>query len=114
MYCPLCKAEYRDGFTECSDCHIALVATQEEALQAKVSSLWSGDEQHEYDRIFAALNDAGIHYHGDESVEAKPHILGFGVRPHVSTFHYQVWVFEGDLKRAEIAIYAPDSADEVD
>jgi hypothetical protein len=25
MYCPQCKAEYRVGFTQCSDCHVALV-----------------------------------------------------------------------------------------
>ncbi len=24
MYCPQCLVEYRDGFTECSDCHIPL------------------------------------------------------------------------------------------
>jgi hypothetical protein len=26
VYCPQCLAEYRDGFTECSDCRVALVA----------------------------------------------------------------------------------------
>ena len=26
MFCPQCKAEYRDGFSRCSDCDIALVA----------------------------------------------------------------------------------------
>jgi hypothetical protein len=26
MYCPQCRVEYRDGFTECSDCHIPLSA----------------------------------------------------------------------------------------
>jgi putative signal transducing protein len=26
MYCPECGAEYREGFTECSDCHVALRA----------------------------------------------------------------------------------------
>jgi hypothetical protein len=26
MYCPQCGVAYRDGFTECSDCRIALVA----------------------------------------------------------------------------------------
>jgi hypothetical protein len=26
MYCPQCGAEYREGFTECSDCQVALVA----------------------------------------------------------------------------------------
>src|SRR6478609_6300772 len=25
MFCPKCKAEYRVGFTRCSDCHIDLV-----------------------------------------------------------------------------------------
>jgi hypothetical protein len=26
MYCPECRVEYRDGFTQCSDCQVALVA----------------------------------------------------------------------------------------
>ena len=26
MYCPQCGVEYREGFTECSDCQVALVA----------------------------------------------------------------------------------------
>lgn len=26
MYCPQCRSEYRDGFTECSDCHVLLLA----------------------------------------------------------------------------------------
>ncbi len=25
MFCPKCKAEYREGFTECADCKVALV-----------------------------------------------------------------------------------------
>ena len=25
MYCPQCLVEYRDGFTECSDCRVALL-----------------------------------------------------------------------------------------
>ena len=25
MFCPKCESEYRDGFTECADCRIALV-----------------------------------------------------------------------------------------
>jgi uncharacterized RDD family membrane protein YckC len=26
VYCPKCRAEYRDGFTECSDCRVPLIA----------------------------------------------------------------------------------------
>ena len=26
MYCPQCRVEFRDGFTECSDCHVPLLA----------------------------------------------------------------------------------------
>jgi len=26
VYCPQCLAEYREGFNECSDCHVALLA----------------------------------------------------------------------------------------
>jgi len=26
VYCPQCRCEYRDGFTECSDCHVPLLA----------------------------------------------------------------------------------------
>ena len=26
MYCPQCLVEYRDGFTECSDCQVPLLA----------------------------------------------------------------------------------------
>jgi hypothetical protein len=26
VYCPQCNVEYRDGFTECSDCRVALIA----------------------------------------------------------------------------------------
>lgn len=27
MFCPICKAEYRDGFFECSDCNVKLIDT---------------------------------------------------------------------------------------
>ncbi len=28
MFCPQCGAEFREGFTECSDCHVPLVWEQ--------------------------------------------------------------------------------------
>ena len=32
MFCPKCKAEYREGFTYCSDCGVTLVERLEDAL----------------------------------------------------------------------------------
>ena len=33
-WCPKCKAEYREGFTECSTCHVPLVDTLPEEKEA--------------------------------------------------------------------------------
>lgn len=35
MYCPNCKAEYREGFTSCSDCHVTLVKELPEEFEEK-------------------------------------------------------------------------------
>jgi len=35
MFCPKCKAEYRQGFTYCSDCGVTLVERLEDALVFK-------------------------------------------------------------------------------
>src|SRR5437879_12973077 len=44
MFCPLCRAEYRDGFTQCSDCHVGLVRSAEEARSASArDQVSSGD-----------------------------------------------------------------------
>ena len=35
-FCPVCKNEYRPGFTTCSDCKVALVDSLELAAQAVI------------------------------------------------------------------------------
>jgi len=41
MFCPECRAEYREGFTECSDCHVPLAATlPAEAAPEPAESFW--------------------------------------------------------------------------
>jgi hypothetical protein len=38
MYCPLCKAEYREGFVRCSDCQVDLVSRLKQAApEARLS-----------------------------------------------------------------------------
>jgi hypothetical protein len=72
MYCPLCKAEFRQGFSTCSDCHIPLVATQKEAAAVTVDRLWTGDDRKSFESILDALPDAGIPFHSRESIKSRP------------------------------------------
>ena len=60
MYCPLCKAEYRAGFDKCSDCHVGLVSTLEQAKAANVVLLWEGTSQSKFGDMVAALQDANV------------------------------------------------------
>lgn len=67
MYCPVCGAEYRPGFTECSDCQVALVAepprASSEEASAEYSSyvtIWSGDDPLKHAEILETLHEAGI------------------------------------------------------
>ena len=44
MYCPVCKAEYRAGFTECAECHVTLVSElPKEDAPSTYAVLWKGE-----------------------------------------------------------------------
>jgi len=70
MFCPVCKAEYRLGFTKCADCGVDLVKNlpvEEAAVDANVPRdseglelLWSGVSQAISDRIHDDLEAAQI------------------------------------------------------
>jgi hypothetical protein len=106
MFCPLCKAEFRQGFTTCSDCHISLVATQEEANAVAVGRLWIGGSQRTLDRILKALDGQSIPSRFKEIVNVRPQVsvLGIPITPIRSTFEYEVWVFRSDLENGRQAI----------
>jgi len=68
MYCPNCGGEYRDGFTQCVDCEVALVSTPPpvEAPESEpdiglVSVLETGDPA-EMAFSESLLMEAGISY----------------------------------------------------
>ena len=76
MHCPQCLTEYRDGFSECSDCHVALApglppaASSAQHEVALVTVLETSDP-FVVNLGKASLEDAGIRYvvGGDDSTE---------------------------------------------
>jgi hypothetical protein len=72
MFCPQCKAEYRAGFTRCSDCGVKLEVPAIHALvndqpnagsHAEPSAvLWRGQDPVCFSVVLSALDDAGISY----------------------------------------------------
>jgi hypothetical protein len=71
MFCPVCKSEYRPGFTECSDCGVPLVETLDETSAATDNApepktavlLWSGTSVEAEGAINRALEEAKIPHH---------------------------------------------------
>lgn len=87
MYCPKCRAEYREGFTECSDCRVPLVWELPPEPEARgdpdlewVTVLESNDPL-VIGRAKDSLEEAGIPYYlsGDEI--GRRHAL---VGPHLN------------------------------
>jgi hypothetical protein len=69
MFCPVCKSEYRDGFTRCSDCEVDLVRQLADDSEAK-EPLWAGQDASVRDAICERLDAAKI-LHEDDSVESQ-------------------------------------------
>jgi hypothetical protein len=119
MFCPLCKAEYRDGFSKCSDCLIPLVATHEEAAGVAVRRLWTGSSRRNFEDILTALANAEIPCHSKETITTRPGpwlsiLLWRFMRPR-STAVFWVDVLEMDAERAGQAarqVLDPETPDE--
>ncbi len=80
MFCPVCKAEYRPGFTRCSDCDVNLVESlsaqgpagaeaeevQDSAALDSPKLLWSGIDGGAFARITAALEEADVPFNDEK------------------------------------------------
>jgi hypothetical protein len=107
MFCPQCNAEYRQGFTRCTDCDVALVdalPAAEEGVSKALSSgsleiLWEGDDLALFKDLLRELEGAAIRYF-DQPLGIYPGVRRwdhFPVQP-MSRFGYQVAVLSSDLE----------------
>jgi hypothetical protein len=76
MHCPQCRAEYRDGFSECSDCHVPLApglppAPQTVEHTVELVTVLETSDPFLISLAKATLEDAGIEYvlEGDDANE---------------------------------------------
>jgi hypothetical protein len=120
MFCPNCTAEYRPGFSRCSDCDVALVEHLEERdinsnnpeLSGTPELLWTGTDAAARAGIIDALETAEIAYHerGDK----------VGSLPGWSRQVYAIFTHARDHRAASAALEAaarhretsPDDSDE--
>src|SRR5271157_4509346 len=73
MFCPICKAEYRFGFTRCSDCDVDLVETLPEEPGPAILEddpeemivLWAGIRDLTRQSIERALQEVNIKFETD-------------------------------------------------
>jgi len=89
MYCPLCGAEYRPGFTVCSDCQVALVPEPPGATSANASIddtsdeksfalVWSGNDSRVHAEICEALDREKI---PARTLGSEDHLFNLATRP---------------------------------
>jgi hypothetical protein len=76
MHCPQCLTEYRDGFSECSDCHVPLApgpppASDAEGHKVTLVTVLETSDPFAVNLGKATLEDAGIEYvvGGDDTAE---------------------------------------------
>ncbi len=74
MFCPVCKAEYRKGFTRCADCDVELVASlekppSEDTQDEPATLLWQGQDPVVFTAILNALRAAEIPSDGSPGVD---------------------------------------------
>ena len=104
MICPKCKVEYRDGFTKCSDCDVALVDRLDPSKQSAPSKqdrpalAWRGDDPVVFSAVLAALGDEEIPNYEMSDHEQLP------FEPAMPRPQHAIFVRQEDLSRAKKAI----------
>lgn len=104
MFCPKCKAEYRDGFTQCADCGVALVRrlddtavlSNDPTLTDQPELLWTGTDEGLAVQIESALDSAQISHH--------ERARDSGMLPGLSHPVYAIFIHASDHRAAHAAV----------
>jgi hypothetical protein len=109
MFCPICKTEYRPGFSECADCHVALVENLPDTGSADgdtpptdsegLELLWRGLSPGLAGEIGDALDAAGI-FHKDTDKD-------FGILPAFTQSAMFIWIIPRDRAAARAVLAGP-------
>jgi hypothetical protein len=88
LYCPQCRIEYRDGFTECSDCRVPLVADLPAELKGPgdpdltLVTVLEGNSRVELASAKGLLEQAGIPFYVlGEEISARYAIVSPFIHP---------------------------------
>jgi hypothetical protein len=84
VYCPECRAEFREGFTECSDCHVPLIQQQQSTWPAEEPTLALVNVFESSDPVLIALARSTLESSGIEFVtkgEPLQDLIGYGRFP---------------------------------
>jgi hypothetical protein len=122
MYCPECKAEYRQGFTHCTDCDVDLVEELSSGPKSRVGlthnqtpaegtpdwgemrTVWEGDNETECADSCRELLKEGIRYGVKQSIKYSQQ----GMRV---DWKYQIQVPAADYERARRALGYEEEGD---
>jgi hypothetical protein len=117
MICPQCRAEYRQGYTSCSECQVPLVEPRGDELQiaepaAEVGdpnqdpfcSFWKGGDLRVATEICAVLDEVCIPH---KTIRRQDHLFNFS-----NQSPYEIGVPASSYKKAEQAIQEAFGTDE--
>jgi hypothetical protein len=112
MYCPQCKAEYRQGFTRCSDCDVDLVDNYAEAVRHPLAKkvavgdeygarLWHGTDPHFYVGLLWSLWNKNVACYGVPGYPPIPESVTGPQSGNSEPAEFEVWVSEESLAIAK-------------
>jgi hypothetical protein len=109
VFCPQCKAEYRQGFTRCADCDVELVPELTPEALAKAEkvtsgdtnedpfcSFWEGEDPRIHTEICQVLDEQNIPH---KTLRRRDHLFNFSAKS-----EFQIGVPYSFFERAEAAV----------